>query len=242
MTFTPKLPAARTAPSTSAFGAWSPPIASSAMVSMSGRGYSATNSTTSRPLYWPHFGHTRWGSLGSWQLGHSERPDAFRASCARRVLVRLWECLRLGFGISLPQQISYSYCPCARAAHDSEFQIAERAPAIVHFGFTIARGLVPVLATTGADSSTGLAAHPLHRQRQQDLLPEDILQFQAVFVKSNFRFARVDLDLFLFGNIRGGPVIQIEFSFQRKASARQTTVALRHHFHGVTPPDAHLPA
>src|ERR1039457_799084 len=37
MTFTPKLPAARTAPSTSAFGAWSPPIASSAMVSMSGR-------------------------------------------------------------------------------------------------------------------------------------------------------------------------------------------------------------
>ena len=165
-TFTPKLPAARTAPSTSAFGAWSPPIASSAMVSMSGRGYSATTSTTSRPLYWPHFGHTRCGSFGSWQFGHSERPDAFSASCARRVLVRLLECLRLGFGISLPQQISSSYCPSARASQYSEFQVTERAPAIVHFGLTIAGGLVPVLSATGADPFTGLAAHPLHRQRQ----------------------------------------------------------------------------
>src|ERR1035438_2831051 len=51
-----------------------------------------------------------------------------------------------------------------------------------------------------------------------------------------------DLDLFLFRDIRGGPVVQIESSFQRKASTRQTTVALHHHFHGVTPPDAHLAA
>src|ERR1039457_3417555 len=203
-TLTPKLPAARTAPSTSALGAWSPPIASNAMVSMSGRGYSATTSTTSRPLYWPHFGQIRWGSLGSWQLGHSERPDAVRASCARRVLVRLWECLRLGFGISLPQQISSSYCPLPGLHNPSEFQITERAPAIVHRRFTIARRLVPVLAATGADSFTGLAAHPLHRQRQQNLLAEDVLQLQAVLVKSNFRFARVDLDLFLFRDIRGG--------------------------------------
>ena len=43
MTFTPKLPAARTAPSTSALGAWSPPIASTAMVSMLGRGYSCND-------------------------------------------------------------------------------------------------------------------------------------------------------------------------------------------------------
>src|SRR5271157_4409793 len=101
MTLTSRLLAARTAPSTSALGACSPPIASTAMVSMSGSRYSSTTSTTSRPLYWPQCGHTRWGSLGSWQFGHSARPDAFSASCARRLLVRLWECLRLGFGISL---------------------------------------------------------------------------------------------------------------------------------------------
>src|ERR1019366_3839224 len=132
--------------------------------------------------------------------------------------------------------------PFARASQYSEFQITKRAPAIVHRGFTIARGLVPVLAATGADSFAGLATHPLHRQRQQDLLPEDVLQLQAVLVKSNFRFASVDLDLFLFRDIRGGPVVQIESSLQRKASARQTTVALRHHFHCITPPNAYLPA
>ena len=73
-----------------------------------GCGYSWTTSITSRPLYCPQCGHTRCGSLGSWQLGHSEKPGAFRASCARRVLVRSLECLRLGFGISLPQ---YSILP-----------------------------------------------------------------------------------------------------------------------------------
>jgi hypothetical protein len=37
--------------------------------------YSSTTSTTSRPLYFPQRGHTRCGSLGSWQLGHSDRTD-----------------------------------------------------------------------------------------------------------------------------------------------------------------------
>ena len=33
------------------------------------RGYSSATSITSRPLYFPQCGQTRWGSLGSWQLG-----------------------------------------------------------------------------------------------------------------------------------------------------------------------------
>jgi len=74
------------------------------------------------------------------------------------------------------------------------------------------------------------------------LFPEDVLQFQAVLIKINFRLAGVDLDLFLLRNIRGGPVVQIEISFQRKAHRRQTAVALRHHFHGVIPANVHLPA
>ena len=41
-------------------------------------GYSLATSITSRPLYLPQCGHTRCGSLGSWQLGHSERPAGFR--------------------------------------------------------------------------------------------------------------------------------------------------------------------
>src|SRR5439155_1598417 len=45
------------------------------------------------------FGQTRCGSLRSWQLGHSESERLFRASWARRVLVRCLECRRFGFGI-----------------------------------------------------------------------------------------------------------------------------------------------
>ena len=56
---------ANMAPLTSAFGQWSPPIASTAIVSIDGcglrdrRSYSSATSMTSRPLYWPHFGQAR---------------------------------------------------------------------------------------------------------------------------------------------------------------------------------------
>ena len=203
-TLTPKLLAARTAPSTSAFGAWSPPIASTAMVSMWRGFYSCSTSTTSRPLYWPQCGHTRWGSLGSWQFGHSERPAGFSASCARRLLVRRWECLRLGFGISLPQHYQdrsagTRFRPPRRPITSSEFQLAERSPAIVRaFHPAIARGLVPVPAANRADALARFAADALHGQGQHDLFQEDILQLQAAaFVKPYLRLAFVDLDLFL---------------------------------------------
>src|SRR5690242_3451098 len=222
---------ARTAPSTSIWGAWSPPIASSAMVSMSGRGYSSTTSTTSRPLYWPQWGHTRCGSLGSWQFGHSEIPWGLSASCARRVLVRFWECLRFGFGIVLP-----SRCRLL------QFQFAERGPAIVRrWHMAIARGLVPVLAANGADTFAGFAAHPLHRQSEHYLFAKDVLQFQAAaLIKPDLRFAGIDFDLFLARDLAGGPVKQIEAGGKREARAHQTAVALRLHFHGVIALNANL--
>jgi hypothetical protein len=36
---------------------------------------------------------------GSWQFGQSEVWGARKASCARRLRVRAFECLRFGFGI-----------------------------------------------------------------------------------------------------------------------------------------------
>ena len=66
MTFTPSDRVARIAPLTSAFGQWSPPIASTAIVNIGGtsrsgcvQAYSSATSMTSRPLYWPHFGQAR---------------------------------------------------------------------------------------------------------------------------------------------------------------------------------------
>jgi hypothetical protein len=54
---------------------------------------------TSRPLYVPHFGQARCGIFCSWQFGHSDSECFDSESCARRVAVRFWECLRFGFGI-----------------------------------------------------------------------------------------------------------------------------------------------
>src|SRR5690349_680918 len=143
------------------------------MVSMCGLDYSCSTSTTSRPLYCPQCGHTRWGSLGSWQFGHSDRPDGLRASCARRVLVRWCECLRLGFGISLP---STSPGPGRDSIFnsDSVLQVAQRSPAIVcRLELTIAGSLVPVLAADRADPLTNVTAYPLHRQGQQHLFAKN---------------------------------------------------------------------
>src|ERR1035438_2308219 len=108
-----------------------------------------------------------------------------KAGCFQGIVRAAGACPLMGVSTFGIRHISTStnlvqMLPCARASQYSEFQIKERAPAIVHRGFTIARGLVPVPAANGANSFTGLATHPLHRQRQQDLLPEDVLQFQAV--------------------------------------------------------------
>ena len=66
------------------------------------------------------------------------------------------------------------------------------------------------------------------------MFQEDVLQFDTLtLVKPDFRFTRVDLDLFLGDNFRIGPVIQIERGIQRKTRPTQAAVALRRHFHRI---------
>src|SRR5438270_4769950 len=59
----------------------------------------------SRPLYVPHFLQARWGSLRSWQFGHSERPVGVRKSWLRRLAVRCLEWRRFGLGIAVSLSI-----------------------------------------------------------------------------------------------------------------------------------------
>ena len=107
MILTPRVFAARIDPSTSGLGKWSPPIASTAMVTVERLfTYCSATSMTSRPLYCPQCGQTRCGNFGSWQLGHSAAEGFFRLSCARRLPVRAAECRRFGFGILVPQKFS----------------------------------------------------------------------------------------------------------------------------------------
>ena len=44
----------------------------------------------------PHVGQTRWGSRGLWHCGHALYVGAAILCCARRLLVRLWDCFCFG--------------------------------------------------------------------------------------------------------------------------------------------------
>src|ERR1051326_7513376 len=133
-------------------------MASTAMVSMAApRDYSSATSITSRPLYFPQCGQTRWGSLGSWQLGQFAITERRRESCVRRAEVRRLECLLLGFGILLSQLLER--CPAV---------VTQRALAAAVF-------LVTVLPAHRTDSLAILVAQPLHRKRQQHNLPQHIV-------------------------------------------------------------------
>jgi hypothetical protein len=61
--------------------------------------FSSFTSITARPLYDPHLGQARCGSFFSWQLGHSETPEAVKKSCARRLALRRVEWRLFGFGM-----------------------------------------------------------------------------------------------------------------------------------------------
>ena len=57
---------------------------------------------------------TRWGSLRSWQLGHSEVLTGVRKSWLRRLAVRCLEWRRFGFGIAVPFQVGRHAATAAR--------------------------------------------------------------------------------------------------------------------------------
>src|SRR5216684_4476368 len=102
------------------------------MVSMSARkGYSSTTSTTSRPLYLPHFGQTRCGSLGS-------RPER------RGSMNREHGAGRCG---------AWNVFVLDSARCSLTIQLFERRPAVVYrFRLAVALDLIPVLPALRADS------------------------------------------------------------------------------------------
>ena len=59
-------------------------------------GSQSSNEMTSRPLYVPHVGQTRWGRLGLWHCGQTFTDGSLSASCARRLSLRACEVFRFG--------------------------------------------------------------------------------------------------------------------------------------------------
>jgi len=59
--------------------------------------------STSRPRYVLQVGHTRCGSFGWWQTGHSLTRGAFRRCVALRLSRRVEVCLRFGTAMAAEQ-------------------------------------------------------------------------------------------------------------------------------------------
>ena len=62
----------------------------------------------------------RWGSLRSWQLGHSERPVGVRKSWLRRFAVRCLEWRRFGLGIAVSLSIGRGGCAKKHAVGEAK--------------------------------------------------------------------------------------------------------------------------
>src|SRR5208283_1760044 len=101
------------------------------------------------------------------------------------------------------------------------------APAIIRlYGAAIASALIPVRPTNGANSLAVFTANSLHRQGEQDLFAEDILQLQsATFIKSDFRLAFVNLNLFVARDVRRRLVKQVEAGIERMTRVHQAAIA-----------------
>ena len=204
------------------------------MVSMSGSGYSCTTSTTSRPLYCPQCGQTRWGSFGSWQFGHSERPGAFSDRARGGSAVRRLECLRFGFGIVQPLLNSFS--PAGRQLFKFRSALQRSSAASDLHSQSPSFRFLPHTGQMPLQSSL---ANLLHRQRQQHLLPEDVLQLHAVaFVKTDLRFALRRSRPLRRARLRRRAGKTNRTTHPGETRAAQAPVALRTHLHGELPLDA----
>src|SRR5271166_207792 len=194
-------------------------MASTAIVSMYvNDDYCSTTSIISRPLYFPQCGQTRWGSFGSWQLGHCDRLALVSESCVRRAEVRRLECRRFGFGMLLSLLLSLL------------IQMFQRRPAIIgRSPLAGALFLIPVLPADRTDSLAIFAAYPLHRQRQQDKFPQNVVEFHSVaFVEAHLRFVLVDRFLLAIP-FRHRTIVQLKVGIDRTRGRLQTAVAIRFH-------------
>src|SRR5258706_2696558 len=191
-------------------------MASTAMVSMGARRiYSSATSITSRPLYFPQCGQTRCGSLGSWQLGHSDTTALVSESCVRRADVRRLECRLLGFGM-----VSFL------------LKFLERRPAVVgSHRLALAPGLIPVPPAHRADSLTTFTAYALHGEREQYKLPQHVVQLDPVLlIEAHFGFAFVDRP-FRTEHVGDRLIVQLEIGIDLARCRLQTAIAIRFHAH-----------
>src|SRR5439155_5380245 len=123
-------------------------------------------------------------------------------------------------------------------------QIFHRSPAIVRrLDMALARDLIAVSATNRTDPFAFLAAHSLHRQRQQDLLFDYIGELETqTLVKANFSLTLVDLDLVRLQVVERRTIKQVETYFQREGGQGQTAVAIRFQGAGILALNANLTA
>ena len=92
--------------------------------------------------------------------------------------------------------------------------------------------LIPVLPADRANSFAGLPANPLHGQRQQNKLAQDVVQFHAVaFIETHFGFAAIDL-FFVAVSFGHRPIIQREIGIDGEARRLQAPVTIGGHFNG----------
>jgi hypothetical protein len=136
----------------------------------------------------------------------------------------------LGFGISL----------------SSSLQFLQFRPALIYSSNpTLAVNHVSILAADRADAQATLAANPLHRQREQNVLSQNIRQLEAgAFVKGDLAFALVDL--YLLGSVthvhlRRRAVEQIKIRFNRKPRRLQAAITFGLYRNLEPPPDSNLP-
>src|ERR1017187_5753214 len=172
MTFTPNCRAARTAPSTSALGAWSPPIASNATVSICEPELLLCDFDYFAAFVLPAVRAHAVRQFGLVTVG------TFRKARRLQRIVRAPRCSPpLGvstFGIRhisstfynlLEHRVAVREQPRRPVSSLGNLQIPECAPAACGvFHFTIAGGLIPVLAALRANAPAIFAANPLHRQ------------------------------------------------------------------------------
>src|SRR5579862_1996194 len=225
ITLTSSTRAARIAPSTSDLGAWSPPMASTAMVSMGDSG---------RLLFddLDHFAALVFAAMRA----HAVRQLRLVAIGAFRQPTAFQGVVRPARGGALFRMSAFWIRHTMVSFFPLVLNTLKRRPTVVR-GFRLALALlqVPVLPAYRTNPFAPRPAQPLDRQRKQHKLAQYVVQLHAVaFVKSHLGFARVE-HLLLAQPFGHRPVVQLKVPVDRAIRRLQTTIAIGLHPHRHMP-------
>src|SRR5579885_1415904 len=244
MTLTPRVLAARTAPSTSDVGALSPPMASTAMVTMTGPGdLFLRDFDDFAPLVLAAMRADPVRQFGLVAVGTFRQAGGLQAVMGPAVLsapvgVTSFRIRHASTSKNITRLRGKlpNTCEGKRVKPPTRLPVAQGSPAVVRWCHpAIAGCLVAVGAADRTNPLTILFAGALHRQQKQDLLTKDVLEFHASpLVEANLDFAFLQADFFFAFNIGDRPVKQIERRFEHKARAPQAAVARTFHGHRQT--------